>query len=118
MPPREVYRVEAITKSDDPEDPGWAYFLELWTETGPARLHIEGEIVERATGQARMPLSELARIVYYRGDTLPPDLPRERQASAAQAPSAAKRGTGGRRVFRGDFFWKDVFTTEAQREII
>jgi hypothetical protein len=46
MPPREIYRVEAVTKSDDPEDPGWAYFLELWTETGPARLHIEGEIVE------------------------------------------------------------------------
>ena len=46
MPPREIYRVEAITKSDDPEDPGWAYFLELWTETGPARLHIEGEIAE------------------------------------------------------------------------
>ncbi len=46
MPPREVYRVEAITKSDDPADPGWAYFLELWTETGPARLHIEGEITE------------------------------------------------------------------------
>ena len=31
----------------------------------------------RATGQARMPLAELARIVYFRGDTLPPDLPRE-----------------------------------------
>ena len=35
LPPREVYRVEAITKSDDPRAPGWAYFLELWTETGP-----------------------------------------------------------------------------------
>jgi hypothetical protein len=46
LPPREVYRVEAITKSDDPEMPGWAYFLELWTETGPARLHIEGELEE------------------------------------------------------------------------
>jgi hypothetical protein len=46
LPPREVYRVEAITKSDDPELPGWAYFLELWTETGPARLHIEGELEE------------------------------------------------------------------------
>jgi len=46
LPPREVYRVEAITKSDDPEMPGWAYFLDLWTETGPARLHIEGEIEE------------------------------------------------------------------------
>ena len=24
--------------------PGWAYFLELWTETGTARLHIQGEL--------------------------------------------------------------------------
>ena len=38
---------------------------------------IDGEIVERKTGQARMPLTELSRIVYFRGDTLPPDLPRE-----------------------------------------
>ncbi|MBO0764389.1 MAG: xanthine dehydrogenase family protein [Hyphomicrobiaceae bacterium] len=36
-----------------------------------------GEIVERGTGRARMPLAELARIVYFRGDTLPADLPRE-----------------------------------------
>jgi len=46
LPPREIYRVEAITRSDDADTPGWAYFLELWTETGPARLHIEGEIEE------------------------------------------------------------------------
>jgi hypothetical protein len=46
LPPREIYRVEAITKSDDGEIPGWSYFLELWTETGPARLHIEGELEE------------------------------------------------------------------------
>jgi hypothetical protein len=46
LPPRELYRVEAIAKSDDPEAPGWSYFLDLWTETGPARLHIEGEIEE------------------------------------------------------------------------
>src|SRR4051812_14239537 len=46
LPPRGVYRVEAITKSDDPDEPGWAYFLDLWTETGPARLHIEGELEE------------------------------------------------------------------------
>ena len=46
LPPREIYRVEAITKSDDPDMPGWAYFLELWTESGPARLHIEGELEE------------------------------------------------------------------------
>ena len=46
LPPREVYEVEAITKSDDPDLPGWAYFLDLWTDTGPARLHIEGELEE------------------------------------------------------------------------
>jgi hypothetical protein len=46
LPPRESYRIEAITKSDEPDVPGWAYFLDLWTETGLARLHIEGEIEE------------------------------------------------------------------------
>jgi hypothetical protein len=46
LPPREIYRVEAIAKSDDPDESGWAYFLELWTENGPARLHIEGELEE------------------------------------------------------------------------
>ncbi len=46
LPPREIFRVEAITKSDEPDVPGWAYFLELWTETGPARLRIEGELEE------------------------------------------------------------------------
>jgi hypothetical protein len=44
LPAREIYRVEAITKSDDPDAPGWAYFFQLWTQTGPARLHIEGEL--------------------------------------------------------------------------
>ena len=38
---------------------------------------VNGEIVDRTTGQSRMPLAELSRIVYFRGDTLPPDLPRE-----------------------------------------
>ena len=38
---------------------------------------VNGEIVERHGGQSRMPLAELSRIVYFRGDTLPPDLPRE-----------------------------------------
>jgi hypothetical protein len=46
LPPREVYRIEAITKSDEPDEEGWTFFLELWTEDGPARLHIEGELVE------------------------------------------------------------------------
>jgi aerobic carbon-monoxide dehydrogenase large subunit len=36
-----------------------------------------GEIVDKASRQARMPLAEVTRIVYFRGDTLPPDLPRE-----------------------------------------
>jgi hypothetical protein len=48
LPPREIYGVEALTKSDDPDEPGWAYFLDLWTETGPARLHIEGELEEES----------------------------------------------------------------------
>lgn len=50
LPPREIYRIEAITKSEDSELPGWAYFLDLWTETGPARLHIEGELEESGSG--------------------------------------------------------------------
>jgi hypothetical protein len=50
LPPREIYGVEAITKSDDPDLPGWSYFLDLWTETGPARLHIEGELEESGDG--------------------------------------------------------------------
>jgi hypothetical protein len=44
LPPREHYVVEAISKSDDPGDPGWAYFLDLWAEDGPAQLHLEGEL--------------------------------------------------------------------------
>ena len=50
LPPREIYRVEAIAKSDDADVPGWAYFLELWTDDGPARLHIEGELEESGEG--------------------------------------------------------------------
>ena len=46
LPPRGIYRVEAITRSDEPDDEGWTYFLDLWTEDGPARLHIEGELEE------------------------------------------------------------------------
>jgi hypothetical protein len=50
LPPRDIYQVEAITKSDEAEMPGFAYFLDLWTETGPARLHIEGELEESGDG--------------------------------------------------------------------
>lgn len=48
LAPREVYRVEAIAKAEDPDEAGWAYFLDLWTADGPARLHIEGELEETA----------------------------------------------------------------------
>ena len=70
---------------------------------------VNGEIVERATGQARMPLAELARIVYFRGDTLPPDLPRElmqtRHFITKEYPFAFTNGVqacyaGGRRRHR------------------
>jgi carbon-monoxide dehydrogenase large subunit len=33
---------------------------------------INGEIVDAATGQQRLPVAEIARIVYFRSDTLPP----------------------------------------------
>ncbi|MFN3614838.1 MAG: xanthine dehydrogenase family protein molybdopterin-binding subunit [Rubrimonas sp.] len=38
---------------------------------------VAGVVVDRATGAERLPLGELGRIVYFRGDTLPKDLPRE-----------------------------------------
>ena len=59
LPPREIYRVEAITKSDDADMPGWAYFLDLWTETGPARLHIEGELEEESGERYTVTLSDI-----------------------------------------------------------
>jgi hypothetical protein len=58
LPPREIYRVEAIDKSDDPDPPGWLYFFDLWTETGPARLHIEGEL-EESGDQFRATLNDI-----------------------------------------------------------
>jgi hypothetical protein len=50
LSPRDSYRTDAVTRSDDPELPGWAYFLDLWTEDGPARLHIQGELEESSGG--------------------------------------------------------------------
>lgn len=38
---------------------------------------IAGEVVDKASGQPRLALAELGRIVYFRGDTLPKGLPRE-----------------------------------------
>lgn len=47
-------------------------------QAAPETLDIRiGQVVDTATGRERMPLGELGRIVYFRGDTLPKDLPRE-----------------------------------------
>lgn len=44
----------------------------------PAGLDVTmGAVVDRASGAPRMPLAELGRLVYFRGDTLPKDTPRE-----------------------------------------
>ncbi len=48
LPPRTTYKIQAITKTDDPDLPGWAYYMDLQTQTGPARLHIEGELEQSA----------------------------------------------------------------------
>ncbi len=45
-----------------------------------------GAVVDAATGAERLPLAELGRIVYFRGDTLPKDLPRELVATAHYTP--------------------------------
>jgi hypothetical protein len=59
LPPPEAYGVEAITRSEEPDVPGWSYFLDLWTETGPARLHIEGWIVEQPEGGRTVILEDI-----------------------------------------------------------
>jgi hypothetical protein len=58
LPPRELYRVEAITKSDEPDDEGWTFFLDLWTEDGPATLHLEGRIDE-SSGNYEVTLTDI-----------------------------------------------------------
>lgn len=47
-------------------------------QSTPEQLDVaDGQIVDKATGETRMPLEELGRIVYFRGDTLAKGLPRE-----------------------------------------
>ncbi|WP_420326663.1 xanthine dehydrogenase family protein molybdopterin-binding subunit [Mameliella sp.] len=47
-------------------------------QSDAAKLDIRaGQVVDADSGEARMPLEELGRIVYFRGDTLPKGLPRE-----------------------------------------
>jgi hypothetical protein len=59
LPPRSHYRVEAISRSEDPGDDGWAYFLDLWTEDGPARLHLEGEMTLTGDGRFLVSLNDI-----------------------------------------------------------
>lgn len=47
-------------------------------QAAPESLDIVlGQVVDLETRRERMPLGEIGRIVYFRGDTLPKDLPRE-----------------------------------------
>ncbi len=48
----------------------------LQAEAGALDIR-DGQVVDADTGEERMPLEELGRIVYFRGDTLPKGLPRE-----------------------------------------
>jgi hypothetical protein len=59
LPPRESYGIEAISRSEEPGDDGWAYFLDLWTEDGPARLHVEGEMALTADGRFLVSFSDI-----------------------------------------------------------
>lgn len=56
----------------------------------------DGAVVDIADGTDRIPLSELGRIVYFRGDSLPKDLPRElvqtRHYTPADYPFAFTNG--------------------------
>ena len=59
LPPREHYGIEALSRSEEPGDDGWAYFLDLWTDEGPARLHIEGEMALTADGRFLVSVNDI-----------------------------------------------------------
>ena len=59
LPPREHYGVEAITPSEELDEEGWSYFLDLWTDGGPARLHIEGLLVLTAEERFLVALNDV-----------------------------------------------------------
>ena len=59
LPPREHYGIEALSRSEEPGDDGWAYFLDLWTENGPARLHVEGEMALTADGRFLVSVNDI-----------------------------------------------------------
>ncbi len=55
----------------------------------PADLDVEnGAVVDRGTRRARMPLEEVARIAYFRPDTLPPGFQSELMATRHYVPRA------------------------------
>jgi aerobic carbon-monoxide dehydrogenase large subunit len=56
-------------------------------QTSPETLDVENSaIVDKATRLERMPLEELARVVYFRPDTLPPDFQAEFVATRHYVP--------------------------------
>jgi hypothetical protein len=61
LPPRSHYGIEAISRPDDlePEEDGFAFFLDLWAEETPARLHIEGAIVVTAEERFLVALGDI-----------------------------------------------------------
>jgi hypothetical protein len=59
LPPREIYRVEATAKSEEAGDESWSFFLDLWTDDGPARLHLEGRL-EGTGGRFAAMLDDIA----------------------------------------------------------
>jgi hypothetical protein len=60
LPPRSHYGVEAISRAEDLEDgEGWAFFLDLWADEAPARLHIEGALVLTADERFLVALSDI-----------------------------------------------------------
>ena len=59
LPPRSHYGVEAVSRSEDLEDEGWAFFLDLWADEAPARLHIEGALVLTADERFLVALGDI-----------------------------------------------------------
>jgi hypothetical protein len=59
LPPREHYGVEAITPSEDLDEQGWSFFLQLWTDNGPSRLHIEGLLLLTADERFLVALTDV-----------------------------------------------------------